>query len=288
MRCADHCAIIDNTTVKSTITRRHIYICLYFRIIDIDLKVDIISGMRKLSILIFLFLFFICCSAKREVVAPTLLEYEILYPLEARNRGYEGMVLVKVLVDEGGTVRNIRIARTSGISMLDSAAVQTAKNFVFSPAIVDGKPTQLWVTIPVEFKLEEMRIDLTVWVNEVVALQQEIKSISDEEKVKDLYNLYKRLINSTRGCLDVKINDYIKQVVLEKTAALWEGFWTEYPAQIILFMDIINRYPDSPIRFEVYEDLNEFFAEETIRIKACVSSPISDSLVKRLSTVMQD
>lgn len=244
--------------------------------------------MRKLPILILLVLFFISCRAKREVIAPALLEYEVLYPLEARNRGYEGMVLVKVLVDEEGTVRNVSIARTSGISMLDSAAVQTAKNFVFSPAIVDGKPTQLWVTLPVEFKLKEMRIDLTGWFNEVVAVQQEIAQTYDEEKVKDLYNLYKRLINSTRGCLDVKINDYIKQVVLEKTAAVWERFWAEYPAQIILFLDIINRYPDSPTRFEAQEDFNELFAEEVTRIRVCVSSPVADSIIHRLNKAVQD
>ncbi|UCG92005.1 MAG: energy transducer TonB [candidate division WOR-3 bacterium] len=243
--------------------------------------------MRKLPLLILLFSVFISCRAKREVVAPTLVEYEILYPLEARNRGYEGMVLVKVLVDEGGRVRNAMIARTSGISMLDSAAVHTAKNFVFSPAIIDGEPTQLWVTLPVEFELKEMRIDLTVWFNEVIAVQQEIAQTYDEEKVKDLYNLYKRFINSTRGCLDVKINDYIKQIVLNKTAAVWERFWTEYPAQIILFFDIINRYPDSSIRFEAEEDFNEFFVEEVTRIRACVSSPIADSLINKLSKAMQ-
>jgi len=259
-----------------------------FYIIDIDCEIDIIQKMKKLFLFIPLFLMFIFCVAKREVVAPVLLEHEILYPVEARDRGYEGLVLVKVLVDENGHTINVRIARTSGVSMLDTAAVKTARNFIFSPAIVDGKPTRLWVTVPVEFRLEEMRIDLIVWLNEVVALQSEIKKSHEEEKIKDLYNLYKRLINSTRGSLDVMINDYIKQVVLDQTAALWDGFWSEYPAQIILFIDIINRYPDSFVRFEAREDFKNFFEEEAIRIRNAVSSPLADSIINRLSKVIQD
>ena len=65
-----------------------------FYIIDIDCEIDIIQKMKKLFLFIPLFLMFIFCVAKREVVAPVLLEHEILYPVEARDRGYEGLVLV--------------------------------------------------------------------------------------------------------------------------------------------------------------------------------------------------
>lgn len=244
--------------------------------------------MRKMFLFTLLFLIFISCAAKKQVVAPVLLEHTILYPLEARNRGYEGLVLVKVLVDENGHVHKARVARTSGISMLDSAAVQTAKSFVFSPAIIDGKPMQLWVTVPVEFKLEEMRMDLIAWLNEVIARQGEIGKAHEEEKIKDLYNLYKRLINSTRGNLDVMINDYIKQVVIYQTADLWDGFWLEYPATIILFIDLINRYPDSFVSFEAREDFKIFFEEEKIRIRNAVSPRVADAIIDRLSKVIQD
>ena len=63
---------------------------------------------------------------------------------------------------------------------------------------------------------------------------------------------------------------------------MWEGFWLVYPASIILFIDIINRYPDSFISFEVWQDFREFLKEDTIKIRNNVSSEVADSIINRL------
>ncbi|MWV62023.1 TonB family protein [Helicobacter saguini] len=49
------------------------------------------------------------------------------YPNLARQRGYEGEVLVKFLIDDKGQVSHIQVVRTSKHPILDKAAVKTLK-----------------------------------------------------------------------------------------------------------------------------------------------------------------
>jgi TonB family protein len=242
--------------------------------------------MKKLYF--FLLTLFLSCPAHREIVAPVLQDYDLLYPSEAKNKGYEGLVLVKVLVNEDGSVGEVRLGRTSGIALLDSAALQTAQNFIFSPALVDKKPIPLWATIPVEFKLEVTRMDLVLWLDEVIILQRDIEKSYQNEKITELYKLYLDFVYSTRTHFSLDVNNYIREAILDKTASSWEDFWTVYPAQSLLFIDILYRYPDAAIRLNVEQDFNEFLKEETIRIRNTMMQPRADTLISRLQAALKD
>ncbi len=76
------------------------------------------------------------------------------YPAMAKRRGYEGKVLLKVLVDAKGFVADIEIKHSSGHHSLDSAAFDTVKNWLFTPASEGDKPVAMWVDVPVEFQLK--------------------------------------------------------------------------------------------------------------------------------------
>ncbi|MBA7626819.1 hypothetical protein ES703_34277 [subsurface metagenome] len=238
--------------------------------------------MKRSSLFIALFLSVCSCTYRKALYAPVLLEYNLFYPDEARHKGLEGIVLVNVLVGENGRPQNIKIAKTSSIELLDSAAIQTAKTFVFSPVMVGGEVKKSWVIVPVEFKFRIVEINVYSWLKEVKRIQGEMNRAYQEEKVKGLYNLYKELIYSPRSTISINNNYYIKQAVLKETEKLWEGFWLVYPASIILFIDIINRYPDSFISFEVWQDFREFLKEDTIKIRNNVSSEVADSIINRL------
>ena len=54
------------------------------------------------------------------------------YPESARKRRLEGKAEIKVDVDSKGNVTNVRLARTSGHSELDKAAVEQARNWKFN------------------------------------------------------------------------------------------------------------------------------------------------------------
>ncbi len=76
------------------------------------------------------------------------------YPVMAKRRGYEGEVLLSVLVDVAGKVAEIRIKHSSEHLSLDRAALKTLKSWSFTPATEDGKPVAMWVDVPILFQLK--------------------------------------------------------------------------------------------------------------------------------------
>ena len=76
------------------------------------------------------------------------------YPPLAREKGYEGTVLLRVLVQADGRVGNLSIDRSSGHEVLDRAAVDSVKEWTFLPAQKGGKPVESLVLLPVKFKLD--------------------------------------------------------------------------------------------------------------------------------------
>ncbi len=76
------------------------------------------------------------------------------YPRLARRRGYEGTVVLEVLVTEDGRVGALDVARSSGHGMLDKAAVHAVKGWRFKPGRKGDRPVSMRVHIPVRFRLQ--------------------------------------------------------------------------------------------------------------------------------------
>ncbi len=77
------------------------------------------------------------------------------YPDELRQQGIEGRVIVKILIDEQGNVIRTEILKSGGYAVLDSAAVQAARRFLFEPARLNDRPVKVWMTIPFNFRLKK-------------------------------------------------------------------------------------------------------------------------------------
>lgn len=75
------------------------------------------------------------------------------YPMQARRRGLQGVVIVEALIDTKGTVSDLRLARSSGHSILDTAALRSVQRWRFQPGTVGGRQTAMWVNVPVRFEL---------------------------------------------------------------------------------------------------------------------------------------
>jgi len=75
------------------------------------------------------------------------------YPKIARRRGYQGTVVLEVLVNEEGRVGEMRIFRSSGHSVLDQAAMSSVKHWVFEPGRRGNKKVEMWVKVPIRFQL---------------------------------------------------------------------------------------------------------------------------------------
>jgi TonB family protein len=77
-----------------------------------------------------------------------------IYPQEARRKGYEGEVILRVEVLPNGRVGQIEVKNSSGHELLDRSAFATVKQWKFVPAKKGEKTIPLWVNIPVKFQLQ--------------------------------------------------------------------------------------------------------------------------------------
>ena len=74
-----------------------------------------------------------------------------VYPDMAKTADIEGTVLVRVLVGKDGKIKDAVVI--DGHELLRKAAIVCAKTAVFRPAIMDHRPVEVWVMMPVTFKL---------------------------------------------------------------------------------------------------------------------------------------
>lgn len=80
---------------------------------------------------------------------------EPVYPELARQAGVEGKVLLVILVDKEGKVREVKVAKSSGANVgFEDEAVNAAKQWIFKPAIQNNKPVAVWTYQPVIFRLK--------------------------------------------------------------------------------------------------------------------------------------
>lgn len=75
------------------------------------------------------------------------------YPELARQRGWQGTVLLRLSINESGQVTDVEIARTSGYELLDAEAVTTVRQWQAAPARRRGRPVSMDVYLPVRFVL---------------------------------------------------------------------------------------------------------------------------------------
>jgi len=73
------------------------------------------------------------------------------YPAEMRAKGVEGLVILKVVVTDGGRVADIQVMR--GDEPFVSAALTAVKTWRFTPARLDGEPIAVYRIIKIPFKL---------------------------------------------------------------------------------------------------------------------------------------
>ena len=81
------------------------------------------------------------------------IQNNLVYPAQARRENIEGRVLVWVKIDKTGKVVIARIMKSLGSEACDDASMEAIAKVKWEPAIHDGKPVDVWVCVPVEFRL---------------------------------------------------------------------------------------------------------------------------------------
>lgn len=76
------------------------------------------------------------------------------YPMQARKRRQQGMVLVNITVEPNGKTSHVSIARSSGFPLLDNAALKAVKKWELFPHEINHQPVRATFQVPVEFELK--------------------------------------------------------------------------------------------------------------------------------------
>lgn len=79
-------------------------------------------------------------------------EVKPVYPELAQRAQMEGTVWVKIWVDKEGKARKVVVLK-SDAEIFNEAATTAAKQYVFTPAIMNNGPVAVWVSIAFRFKL---------------------------------------------------------------------------------------------------------------------------------------
>ena len=75
------------------------------------------------------------------------------YPLESRQIGEEGRVVLRVFVNERGLPQEVQVRTSSGFSRLDTTAQETVRRWKFVPARRGDTAVGAWVLVPMTFNL---------------------------------------------------------------------------------------------------------------------------------------
>jgi protein TonB len=75
------------------------------------------------------------------------------YPPQSRKLREQGLVVLRVLIDERGTACDVAIESSSGHERLDRAAREAIARAEFRPYVEDGIARRAMVLIPIEFSL---------------------------------------------------------------------------------------------------------------------------------------
>jgi len=90
--------------------------------------------------------------AIKDVKPPKLVkDVQPIYPEIARQSRVEGGVILAVKTNETGKVVDVMILRS--IPLLDQAAIDAVRQWVYEPMIIDGKAVPVVFTVTVRFNL---------------------------------------------------------------------------------------------------------------------------------------
>jgi protein TonB len=86
------------------------------------------------------------------VAAALLLRKTVpIYPAIPRAVGLQGAVTLQATISKSGTIENLRVV--SGPPMLQQAALDAVKTWVYRPYLLDGQPVEVETTVQVIFSL---------------------------------------------------------------------------------------------------------------------------------------
>lgn len=77
------------------------------------------------------------------------------YPLKARRNNWEGVTVLKILIETDGLVGKVTVFQSSGYEILDKAAVKAVKRWRYRPVLKNGFAVTRQAQVRIKFVLED-------------------------------------------------------------------------------------------------------------------------------------
>ena len=202
---------------------------------------------------IFIIFFIIGCNKPhfvpndKNTTAPKLIEKPLfIYPRYAQENELTGKVQLILLINKSGKVNSVIMDKPSGHKILDDVAVSFAEQFKYIPAEINGHPIRFYVEHTVDYSLVETNKIARDYIKKVKELQRDLKRSSPEmnlEIQKELLTAHDNFIKSNTDNLNY--NQYIKEIIKDKSYNRWKKSWKDWPLHFIVFDDYQKCYPNS-------------------------------------------
>lgn len=76
------------------------------------------------------------------------------YPSFSKRSGEQGSVVVRLIIDETGSVEDVALLQSSTFPRLDRAATEIGKRYRFKPFLVNGSPQRISTNLLIKFNLK--------------------------------------------------------------------------------------------------------------------------------------
>lgn len=76
------------------------------------------------------------------------------YPSFSKRSGEQGTVVVRLIIDESGSVEDVALLQSSSFPRLDRAATEIGKRYRFKPFLVNGSPQKISTNLLIKFNLK--------------------------------------------------------------------------------------------------------------------------------------
>jgi protein TonB len=76
------------------------------------------------------------------------------YPSFSKRSGEQGAVVVRLIIDETGSVEDVALLQSSTFPRLDRAATEIGKRYRFKPFVVNGSPQRISTNLLIKFNLK--------------------------------------------------------------------------------------------------------------------------------------
>ncbi len=86
---------------------------------------------------------------------PKVIDARVTYPEEAKKNAQQGIVYIKARIAKDGTVAEAMVdpQHPGSVALLETAALDAVRQWTFTPAKFKGEPVEVWIVVPVNFKL---------------------------------------------------------------------------------------------------------------------------------------